>query len=71
MILVFYNNTAGFCDMEVTLSPYKCHEMTYHKIFKKYDIEFLECGTIILLLKKNYLAYRLAFITNGSFEQEV
>jgi hypothetical protein len=63
---------ADICDMGVTLSPCKGHEMTYSNIFKKYDINFLECGTIILWLKKKKvnLAYRLAFITNGSLEQE-
>ena len=40
--------------MAVTLSPRKGHEMTYN-IFKKYNIHFLECGTIILWLNKKSL----------------
>lgn len=53
--MIFYNKTADICDTEVIISPLKDHEMTYCNIFKKYDINFVECGTIILWLNKKSL----------------
>lgn len=54
MILIFYN-TPDICDMGATVAPCKSHEMTYRNIFNKYDINFVECGTIILWLNKKSL----------------